>query len=64
MTVGSIRNTYSPLLPVSGSQILKPLEFPKCRVIKVSRYANEVTSGPRPRVGAGYQQEPTMWLES
>lgn len=49
-------NIYLISVPVSGIESRNPLEFPNDESNNgVSCYVKEVTFGPHPTVGAGYQ---------
>ena len=47
------RNTYLVFIPISGTELLKPLEFPATKVSFVS----QVTFGKQLRVGPGCQEK-------
>ena len=47
------KNVHLVFIPVPGTEILKTLEFPEMRVIKVSFVVSEMTFGKHIRLEAG-----------
>ena len=56
-----IRNIY--LVPISGTEFLKLLEFPVTRTIKQSLFMLMSKFGEAPKSGGWLPGEPTLWLE-